>query len=406
MKVIHVNVVYNKGSTGKIVCDVHTELLKGGIDSVICYGRGDKTTDANVYKTCGELYSKFNNLLSRITGIMYGGCFFSTNRLISVIKTEKPDIVHLHCLNGYFVNIYRLISWLKKSGIKTVLTLHAEFMHTANCSHALECDKWKSGCGNCPRLKKETKSLFFDRTHTSWKRMKQAFDGFDNLVLTSVSPWLMERAKTSPILANKPHYVVMNGLDTNVFCVRDTSDLKRLNGIKDEKIIFHATPFFTDDPTHLKGGHHIIKLAEKLPDIRFFVAGDCPENLTVPKNVTLLGRISNQIELAAFYSMADLTVITSKKETFSMICAESLSCGTPVVGFEAGAPEQISIPEYSDFVKYGNLNELTRAVLNRLNTPSERIQIARAGQDIYSKNKMVNGYMQIYRSIESEEHNP
>ena len=85
MKILQVNCVYNTGSTGKIMYDVHTELVKNGYNSVVCYGRGAKTTDKNVYKTCGEVYSKFNNLLSRFTGIMYGGCYFSTNKLISII---------------------------------------------------------------------------------------------------------------------------------------------------------------------------------------------------------------------------------------------------------------------------------------------------------------------------------
>ena len=119
MKILQVNCVYKKGSTGKIVADIHTELTNIGFESIVCYGRGEKYSEPHVYKTCGELYSKFNNLLSRFTGIMYGGCTFSTNRLIHIIKNEKPDIVHLHCINGYFVNIYRLISWLKSNNIKT-----------------------------------------------------------------------------------------------------------------------------------------------------------------------------------------------------------------------------------------------------------------------------------------------
>lgn len=101
---------------------------------------------------------------------MYGGCLISTDKLFRIIKKEKPDIVHLHCLNGYFINIYRLITFLKNNNYKTVLTLHAEFMYTANCGHALECDKWKTGCGKCPRLRSETKSWFIDGTAKSWKK--------------------------------------------------------------------------------------------------------------------------------------------------------------------------------------------------------------------------------------------
>ena len=142
MKVLQVNCVYGKGSTGKITADLHKALLAQGVESVVCYGRGEKVDEPHVYKTCGELYSKMNNLLSRIPGVMYGGCFFSTNRLMGIIKTEKPDVVHLQCINGYFVNIPRLIAWLKRRGIPTVLTLHDEFMFTANCGYALDCEKW------------------------------------------------------------------------------------------------------------------------------------------------------------------------------------------------------------------------------------------------------------------------
>ena len=397
MKVLQINCVYNKGSTGKIVYDIHTELLKRGMESVICYGRGEKTDEKNVYKTCGELYSKANNLLSRITGLMYGGLFFSTNKLISIIKKEKPDVVHLHCLNGYFVNIYRLISWLKTSGIKTILTLHAEFMHTANCGHAFECEKWKTGCGKCPRLRQETKSLFFDGTHRSWMKMKKAFDGFENLTVTSVSPWLMERAKQSPILADKEHCVVLNGVDAEIFKRYDTEELRKRHGVTDEKIVFHATPYFNDDPNHNKGGYYILKLAEMLKgqNVKFFVAGDYPMGLVVPENVVLLGRIADQKLLAQYYSMADVTVIASKKETFSMICAESLCCGTPVIGFKAGGPEQISIPEYSSFVEYGDIEglyqELSKALFeNDFVVDFEKIK------KTYSKYIMTKNYLSLY----------
>ena len=128
MKVLQINCVYNTGSTGKIMYDIHRGLLSKGIESVICYGRGEKTSDKYVYKTCGELYSKINNLATRFTGLMYGHCMLSTAKLISVIKKEKPDVVHLHCINGYFVNIYRIVDWLKKNNIRTILTLHAEFI--------------------------------------------------------------------------------------------------------------------------------------------------------------------------------------------------------------------------------------------------------------------------------------
>lgn len=402
MKILQVNCVYKKGSTGKITYDIHSELLKQGIESVVCYGRGEKINEPHVYKTCGEGYSKINHLFSEFTGVMYGGCFFSTNKLIKIIKKEKPDVVHLQCINGYFVNIYRLVSWLKKRDIKTVLTLHAEFMYTANCGHALDCDKWQTGCGHCPRLKQETKSFFIDGTHKSWMKMKKAFDGFnDNLVVTSVSPWLMERAKLSPILNDKKHEVVLNGVNTDVFHFYDTAELRSQMGLTGVKVIFHATPSFDDNIKSLKGGYYVLKLAEKMLDenVKFVVAGNHPDGLKVPSNVILLGKVSDQELLAKYYSMADVTLLTSKKETFSMVTAESLCCGTPVVGFKAGAPEQIAIPEYSSFVDFGDLESLQEEMEKFLAESFLKIDIALTSNGKYAKQTMTENYLKIYEEF-------
>ena len=399
MKVMQINCVYNKGSTGKIMCDIHSHLLSQQIDSVICYGRGEKTTDCNVYKTCGEWYSKFNNLLSRFSGLMYGGCFLSTKKLISIIKKEKPDIIHLQCINGYFVNIYKLITWLKKEHIKTVLTLHAEFMYTANCAHALECEKWKTGCGNCSRFKTETKSIFIDATAKSFKKMKKAFEGFEkNCTIVSVSPWLMDRAKASLILKDFEHRVVLNGLDTDVFKPCDTEDIKKELGITNEKVVFHATPNFSDDPNHIKGGFYILKLAEALKEknVKVVVAGRYDSNITVPENVILLGNVPDQRLLAKYYSMADVTVIASKKETFSMIVAESLCCGTPVVGFKAGAPEQIALSQYTEFSEYGDVESFIKNVIEMLEKDKNPDEIYRNAKQKYSKEEMASNYIKVY----------
>lgn len=405
MKVLQVNVVYGKGSTGKITQDLHYELLARGHESVVCYGRGQESDDARVIKTCGEVYSKANNAISRISGIMYGGCFFSTKRLIDEIKKQKPDLVHLQCINGYFVNIYRLITWLRENRIKTVVTLHAEFMFTGGCGYAVDCEKWRdpeSPCaGGCPRRYQETRSLVFDRTAEMTHRMKAAFDGFDEgLIITSVSPWLMERAKQSAVFKDKTHRVVMNGLNENVFYPRKTNLLREKYGI-DNEIIFHATPSFTDDTSDIKGGYHLIEIARRLPEYTFIVAGNYSVKSKLPENIILLGRISDQNELASYYSESDLTLLVSSRETFSMVTAESLCCGTPVVGFKAGGPESIAIKEYCSFVEYGDMDALTAALRSMLskNTIIDQNKCRR----VYSSETMAEAYIDCYKAVVNDD---
>lgn len=399
MKVLQVNCVYRQGSTGKITYDLHRGLLDAGAASVVCYGRGGRVREPGVYKTCPEWYSKFNHALTMVTGVMYGGCLFSTGRLLSIIQKERPDVVHLQCINGYFVNIYRLVDWLKRHRVKTVLTLHAEFMYTANCGHALDCERWRTGCGACPRRRSETKSLLLDGTAVSWRRMKRAFDGFDDgLIVTSVSPWLKERAERSPILAGKRHRVVLNGVDTGVFHPYDTADLRQKHNCEEKKVIFHATPAFSADPDHIKGGRYVLELADRMPDVRFLVAGNCVGEIRPPENMVLLGKISDQALLARYYSMADVTLLTSKRETFSMVTAESLCCGTPVVGFRAGGPEQIALRQYSRFIDYGNIEELANAVAEAV-SHCKNSNISVLARSTYAVSKAVQDYMDCYRDL-------
>ena len=404
MKILLINCVYRTGSTGKIVYDIYKGILQEGHNCIVCYGRGKKSKEQNAYKCCNEFYAKLNNLLSRFTGIMYGGCTVSTYTLAHIISKERPDIVHVHCINGYFVNIYRLITFLKDNSINTVLTLHAEFMHTANCGYSLECEKWKSGCGNCPRLKKETKSFFVDNTALSWKKMKKAFDGFNKLVVASVSPWLQERAQTSPILSDKKHVTVYNGLDTSVFRLSANYSLRHDFKLENKKIVFHATASFSANKDHIKGGFYVIEMARRFfatdRNVVFVVAGSYDNLNDVPPNICFLGKVTEQERLAQWYSVADVTLLTSKKETFSMVVAESLCCGTPVVGFEAGAPEMIAIKDFCSFVSYGDSDALFDTL--NLYLKSKKIEkelIANQAQMKYSREAMVKQYMKIYMEM-------
>ena len=401
MKILQVNCVYRKGSTGKIVYDIHMELQRQGIESVVCYGRGESVDEPNVYKVCAEWYSKLNNLWSRITGVMYGGLRLSTRRLIRIIECEKPDIVHLHCINGYFVNVYKIVAYLSHHHIKTVLSLHAEFMYTANCGIAIDCMRWLTGCGHCPRLRQVTKSFFVDGTHRSWQLMKNAFKGFDdNLIITSVSHWLESRAMLSPIFADAKHVTVGNGLDATVFHRYEKQECRQAFGLpEDKKIVFHATPLFSTDRGHIKGGWYVCEVARQMPDVLFVVAGRHAENIEIPQNVKLLGPVRNQTDLARFYSMADATLLTSQRETFSMVTAESLSCGTPVVGFKAGGPEQIALQDYSQFVDYGDVAACSKALRDFISEEFDCSAIEREAHAKYSREVMTSEYIRVYKSM-------
>lgn len=391
--------------------DIHKVLGDRGVESVVCYGRDrrHREPEKGIYKFCREWEGDLHHLCSRyFGGLSYGGNPVSTRRLFAIIRKEQPDIVHLHCINGFCVNIYDLLHYLALHDIRTVITHHAEFFYTGNCGHAYECDKWQSdpGCGACPILREATGSRTIDRTGAAWRKMREAMSGFkrENLLFTAVSSWVRSRSLLSPITKGYDCVVVENGLETDIFHPRtDLDDLgslyKRIGG-KHRQFVFHATASFSLEPGHIKGGYHIAALARMMPDVPFVVAALHEGDMSgLPANVLLWGPAKNQHELAKLYSAAAATVIASRRETFSMITAESLCCGTSVVGFRAGGPETIALPEFSRFVAYGDTGALAAALRENLAAPPDAEIVASAARARYSKEHMTGEYLKVYHRI-------
>lgn len=398
MKILQVNCVYNKGSTGKIVYDICGGLKNKGFESVVCYGRGKEVNEKNVYKVSTEFEAKIHSVFWHLFGVQFGFSSVATAKTINIIKKEKPDVVHLHCLNGNFINVYKLLEFLNEQKIKTLLTLHAEIMHTAGCEHAFECEKWKTECCKCSKINGKISRFFRDDAKYCYNKMKKAFDGFEDLTVIGVSEWLTERAKLSPIFPKNVRFeVVHNGIDTEIFTKSNFEELyEKYNIPKDKKIILHVTPNFNYS---IKGGKYVLEAAKKLSDYQFIIVGFNGDESVLPQNVLPIKRTNDKQELAKFYSLADVTLLTSKRETFSMVVAESLSCGTPVVGFKAGAPETITIPDYSSFAEFGNVELLCEEIDKILSKKFDKQEISDKAKIKYDFRNMVQKYISNYQGV-------
>lgn len=400
MNVLHINVCAASGSTGKIVTSISRVLTQKGHKSIVCYGANETINKEGYYRFCSEQERVVNALTSRITGVMYGVFpMYSTHKLKEKIRKEKPDVVHLHCINGYIVDVFKLLDFLAEESIDTVLSLHAEFMFTGTCAHAFDCDKWRSnGCHDCIRNRFICKSIF-DPTKYSWQRLKKSYSKFNNnkLIVTSVSPWLNNRAQESSLLFKFSKYTVLNGIDTSIFHYKDRTNLQDTPS----KFCLHVTASFSEKEDDNKGGIFVIKLAKMNPDINFVVVAnyaDVGKNL--PNNIKFFGKVDNQHMLADLYNKASVSLICSKRETFSMVTAESLCCGTPVVGFKAGGPESITIDEYSSFVSYGDVVSLSSKLRDwYFETSYNKIEISMKGVFKYSEENMTNSFLKIYESF-------
>ncbi len=396
MKVLQINCVYKLGSTGKIMYDIHTCLLKNGYESVVVYGRGEKVRETDVYKSSTEIEGKIHSVFSRLFGVDFGYSPIATAKLFHIIKKEKPDVVHLQCLNGHFVNVYRLLHFLKKHKIKTVLSLHAEIMHTAGCQHAVTCEKWKTGCSDCSRIKGHVSRFFRDDAKHCYKLMKKACNDFENLTVVGVSEWITERAKQSPIFETARFETVINGIETDVFTPRGTVVARaKLSLPQDKKIILHVTPNVHDKE---KGVHYVIELAKRMSDHLFVVVGGTPKIRPLPSNMVFVPITYNQKTLADYYSAADCFVMTSSRETCPTVCLEAVACGCTVVGFDTGGVKETIPDGMGEVVAPFDIDALENAARRWADIQAPKAIIKQLHTAL-SRDTMTNQYIDIYTDV-------
>lgn len=395
MRVLLIDVNCKGSSTGKIVYDLYSYLNSCGNEASICYGRGALVDEPHIFKFGLDFETRIHALLTRITG--YNACFsfFSTQRLIKYIDDYKPDLIHIHELHAYFVNIGKLIKHIKEKHIPVVWTFHCEYMYTGKCGYAYDCEKWKTGCGHCQAIQEYPKSLLFDQTKSMFKMKKQLLDDFDFTIVTP-SRWLADRTKQS-FLKTKDIYVIHNGIDTdNVFYPRNNSEKEALRNkyhINDRKIVLSVAPNIMEER---KGGKKVIEIANKMPEYQFVLVGS-DQNIEYSNNVLMIKRTTNQDELATWYSMASVFLICSNKENFPTTCLEAFSCGTPVVGIDEGGTKE-TVPEpYGIFVSDNSYGELIKGIEAHIHANHSVEDVRNLSAQLYSKQVMCEKYVELYK---------
>lgn len=400
MRILQLDVNYDDSSTGKIVKDLQTGLERRQHQVKCCYGRGPNRASLNAAKISLNLEVTIHAALTRITGLTGAFSPLATRSLIAEIEEFKPDVVHLHELHGYYINVYQIVRYLKSHQIPVVWTFHCEFMYTGKCGHAHECNRWQVNCGSCPQLNEYPKSFIFDRTALMLRQKKEIFEDFEHLKIITPSGWLAQRVRQS-FLRNSNIDVIYNGIDIDIFRPADATMLRAKHKIKTKHVLLSIAP---DLLSEAKGGGWVLALARRMKedDVTFVMVGvDDPSEITAP-NVVAIPKVTDKKTIAQYYSMADFTLLTSKKETFSLVCAESLACGTPIIGFDAGAPNEVAPPGYGHFVKYGNIGDLCDSVkgafADRSNYKS-RMECFEFAKRNYSKEQMVESYLAEYKIL-------
>jgi glycosyltransferase involved in cell wall biosynthesis len=397
MKVLQINTVCGTGSTGRIATDLYEILLSHGHDCFIGYGRGSAPENIKSYRISSDIDLHYHALMTRITDKTGFYSKNATRIFIDKIHQYNPDIIHLHNLHGYYINLEMLFKYLSVTDKPVVWTLHDCWAFTGHCIYFdyIGCEKWKTECDKCPQKKEYPKSCMLDNSKWNYQQKKRLFTSVKNMTIITPSIWLADMVKQS-FLKKYPVNVINNGIDLNTFKPFE-SDFKVRYNLSDKYMILGVANVWDKR----KGLNDFIELSKMLDDsYKIVLIGLSEKQIkNLPVNILGLTRTYDTQELVEIYSIADVFVNPSVEETMGLTTVEALACGTPVVVYDATAIPECVDSNVGMVVKKNNIQNLNDSIIkikkgdyfNKTNCVKK--------VNMYCKKEKYSEYIELYKQL-------
>lgn len=358
MKVLHINTSDISGGAARAAYRLSTALRKNGVESYML-AQKKLSDDVNVigFQTkLGKGWSlvkpEIDKLPLKIFNTNQSGPWsvnwFPTN-ITKKIKEINPDIVNLHWIGNGMISIREL----RKIKKPIVWTMH---------------DMWPFSGG----FHYSQKYINHDNSLISNLILKSKIKKWKDLNIYPVSPseWLANLARKSKLFNSSEISVIPNGLNTTVFKPTDKKVAKRILNLKQNKkyILFGAMKATSDKR---KGFQFLLpaikKLSENINTSKFELlifgasAPKKPPNFNMTTNY--IGKVNSDVELSLMYSASNVTILPSVQDNLPNVVMESLSCGTPCVGFKiGGTPDMIDHKQNGYLAKPYKPTELAKGI--------------------------------------------
>ena len=395
MRVLQINAV-PYGSTGRIMFQLADALEAEGDEALCTAGfTWQKCSRPDFFITSNIVEKTAHTWLARFTGRI--GCFSAgaTRRLLKKIDTFRPDIIHLHNLHCWFVNLPMLFGYFKTHQIPVIWTLHDCWPFTGHCPHfiGIGCGKWKTGCHDCTLYRQYPQS-FFDASETMYRLKKEWFTGVENLTVVTPSRWLGDLVRQS-FLGCYPVEVIPNGIDLTVFRPR-AGDVKVRYGIEDKYLILGVSYIWNDK----KGLDVFLELSKRLgDDYRILLVGtDEQTDDILPPGIISVHRTESRQALAELYGAADVFVNPTREDNLPTVNMEALACGTPVITFATGGSPEVADQSCGSVIPRDDVQALEAEIRRVCTQRPFTGQMCTEWAKQFDGKTAVDRYLALYRS--------
>ena len=396
MRVLQINSFFSVGGPPRIVKGIYDTLIEQGHDCVVAAGRENPIEGMKIIKIGTPINKYLHLFMSRVFDAQGLSSKIATRRLLKKIDDYNPDIIHLHNLHGYYINIEILFDYLKRVNKPVVWTLHDCWAFTGHCSHFdyIKCEKWKTGCFECPQKKEYPTCNVFDNSRRNYEKKKNAFSGIKNLAIVTPSKWLGGKVKES-FLGQYHIEVIPNGIDLNLFRPVE-SEFKNQYSIEDKIVVLGVAQNWSVK----KGLYDFIELSKKIDEqFQIVLVGLTGDQIkALPRNIIGIGRTNSADELAKIYSAADIFLNPSVEETMGLTTVEALACGTPAIVSSATAVPEVIDETCGLIVNNGYYETIIYAIETNF-LDADIMKNCRKKAESFDCSKRYMEYIDMYRNL-------
>ena len=405
MRLLQINpVVRENTSTGKIMRELGELAQAAGWESYIAYSQardGVPPHSSRLVPVGDKLDLFIHWLATRLFDAHGLASKRATRQLIRRIREIDPDVVHIHNVHGYFLLDPLLLSYWAERGKPVIWTVHDCWLFTGHCYHyvAAGCDRWQSGCHDCPQKRAFPTSWLLDRSRRNYAAKQKALTGLPDLTLVTVSDW-MRREVAKSFLKDVPCRVIHNGIDLDTFQPMPDPQVQERFGIPATHYVLAVASIWLPE----KGIADLVRLAGLLaPDEGLVLVGRIGEEQksTFPAGVTFIPRTENAAALAALYSGALALVNPTWQDNYPTVNLEAIACGTPVITYRTGGSVESVTPQTGFVVEQGCVDGMADCIRTiRAQGKDHYAEACRAyALQHFDKKQRFQDYIRLYESL-------
>ncbi|RLL55874.1 glycosyltransferase [Mariprofundus sp. EBB-1] len=410
LTIVHINFTDSGGGAAMIMNELIASQTRAGHIAFACCAR--PTLPSSKYLGVGskaDLPAKLVNKLSVLRNQLLGDTrAFGLSGMLNTLLETKADIFHIHNIHGGWFPLSLLETLSEIAPI--IWTIHDEWAYTGHCVYTLGCEKFTSGCGKCPDLGSMV-PLIRDTTRKNWLLRQGIYRKLaaDGVILAAVSSWTANRVSRSGIWPGKL-VTINNGINKDIFYPVPKQEARSRLGLdSSSKILLCSAAGGINNPfKNISLVVSALKELRDMSDLKVVIIGgssDLDVSLTSSSQVLSVGHINDVSVLRDYYAAADLLVYPTKADTFGLVVAEAMACGTPVLATAVGGVAEIIEDGDSGFLVKESISaaELAIKIKQIFNDPAQcskvRENAIKRINEKFTTDLMASGYLALYQEM-------